>query len=140
MDNAPQIEGVDEIVKWFGYWPRFHDAEVLSISLDRWTGSRVAIYAFERTSGVDSSGYYVTSKDAVITFTLEGFPVDAEGIVNTRIEYFNNQNVLMNAAIEILPQGYALMLQGVFGVTGQICGERVRVSIEPGRPRPAIPT
>lgn len=137
MDNAPQIEGVDEIVKWFGYWPTFHDAEVLSISLDRWAGSRVAIYVFDRTSEVDLSGYYVTSKDAVITFTLEGFPQDVEGIVNNRIEYFNNQNVLMSAEIQILPHGYALMLHGVFGVTGQILGERVRVSIEPGQPRPA---
>ena len=44
MGNAPQIKGTEHVVKWFGYWPTFHDAEVLSISLDRRTGARVSIY------------------------------------------------------------------------------------------------
>jgi hypothetical protein len=57
MGNAPQIAGAEHVVKWFGYWPKFHDAEVLSISLDRRTGARVSIYVVERTSDVDSAGY-----------------------------------------------------------------------------------
>jgi hypothetical protein len=36
----------------------------------------------------------MTSKHAVITFTLNGFPLDAQGVVNTRIEYLNHQNVV----------------------------------------------
>jgi hypothetical protein len=62
----------------------------------------------------------VTAKHAVVTFVLEGFPLDSEGIVNTRIEYFNQQNVLVHVAIETVPNGSALMLNGIFGVTGQI--------------------
>jgi hypothetical protein len=134
MGNTPQIEGADEVVNWFGYWPTFHDAEVLSIILDRGTGARVALHVFKRGSDLDSEGSYMTSKHAVITFTLNGFPLDAQGVVNTRIEYLNHQNVVAEAAVHTLLHGYALIVHGVFGVTAQICGESISVSVQPGRP------
>ena len=91
---------------WFGYWPRFHDAEVLSICLDRPGESRIAIYAFEMTPNLDSSGRYVLSKHAVVTFCLEGFTQDQRGITNTRVEFFNHQNVLSSATVNSTPEGY----------------------------------
>jgi hypothetical protein len=133
VGNPPHFEGRDEVVEWFGRWPSFHDAEVLSIELDRRTGTRVEIYAFERAPEVDSTGHYGISRHAVVTFTLNGFPMDADGVVNTRIEYFNHQNVLFGVAVESLPGGYALALDGVFGVSAYICGETISVSLRPGR-------
>jgi hypothetical protein len=56
--------------------------------------------------------------------------------VNTEIAAFNHQNVLFGAEVEKMPNGYALRLDGIFGVTGQICGEQLRVSVEPGKPMP----
>jgi hypothetical protein len=35
MDEVPDIPGADDVVKWFGYWPTFHDAQILSITLNR---------------------------------------------------------------------------------------------------------
>ena len=35
MFEAPDIPGAQDVIAWFGAWPTFHDAEVLSISLDR---------------------------------------------------------------------------------------------------------
>jgi len=29
------VPGAAEIVNWFGYWPTFHDAEIVSIELKR---------------------------------------------------------------------------------------------------------
>jgi hypothetical protein len=136
MNEAPEIPGADELVQWFGYWPTFHDSEVLSIELTRSHGSRVRIHAFERTSEVDDRGYYVLAKHAIVTFTLEGFPSDREGITNTRIDYFNHQNVLSSARVERTNNGYVLVLDGIFGVDGSISCERMSVSLQPGISEP----
>jgi hypothetical protein len=134
MSGVPDIPGAADVVAWFGHWPTFHDAEVLSITLDRSGESRVAIHTFERTPDVDSSGHYVLAKHAVITFCLEGFPQDKDGITNTRVEFFNHQNVLGNASLNKTINGYELVLQGIYGVQGEIASERVSVRLEPGKP------
>ena len=104
MFEAPDIAGAQDVIAWFGYWPTFHDAEVLSISLDRLSGCRVSVHAFETTAEIDSSGHYVLAKHAVVTFCMEGFPRDESGISNTRIEFFNNQNVLSSASVNARPE------------------------------------
>jgi hypothetical protein len=135
MFEAPDIPGAQDVIAWFGNWPTFHDAEVLSISLDRLSGCRVSVHAFEMTAEIDSSGHYVLAKHAVVTFCMEGFPRDESGISNTRIEFFNNQNVLSSASINARPEGYELVLEGCHGVDGSIVCERMRVSLEPGVPQ-----
>jgi hypothetical protein len=86
---------------------------------------------------VDDRGYYVLAKHTIVTFTLEGFLLDAEGITNTRIDFFNYQNVLSSARIEKTSGGYVLVLDGIFGVDGSISCERVSVSLQPGTPEPS---
>jgi hypothetical protein len=56
MFEAPTIPGVENVIAWFGYWPTFHDAEVISINLDRTTGCRVVVHAFNTTSAVTLVG------------------------------------------------------------------------------------
>jgi hypothetical protein len=34
-DCPPRIVAADQLVSWFGYWPSFHDAEILWIKLKR---------------------------------------------------------------------------------------------------------
>ena len=135
MLETPAVPGANAVVEWFGYWPNFHDAEVLSISLDRVTGCRVSIHAFERTSEVDSSGHYILAKHAIVTFSMEGFPGDESGVSNTRIESFNHQNVLSRASVRRRPEGYELVLEGCFGVDASIVCERISVAVAPGLPQ-----
>jgi hypothetical protein len=132
MFEAPDIPGVADVIAWFGYWPTFHDAEVLSILLDRTGGSRIAIHTFEMTREVDLSGHYVLGKHAIVTFVLEGFPQDERGITNTRVEAFNSQNVLSSARVIKIPKGYELVLEGCFGVDGSLVCERMSVTLDPG--------
>lgn len=122
------------MMDWFGYWPTFHDAEVLSIVLNRSGESRVEIHAFETTREADARGYFVLAKHAVITFNLEGFPLDSEGVTKVRVEFFIHQNVLNSASVEKTPDGYVLTLDGIFGADASICCERMSVSLEPGGP------
>jgi immunity protein 50 of polymorphic toxin system len=130
--RTPDIPGSDDVVRWFGYWPKFHDAEVVSITLNRSAGSTVEIYAFERASEVDTGGHYILSKHAVITFILEGFLMNDEGITNTRIDFFNHQNVLSSVSIEKISGGYILVLDGIFGVDGSISCKMLSVKVSPG--------
>ena len=134
MSEIPDIPGAAAVVAWFGHWPTFHDAEVLSIFLDRSGESRIAMHVFEKTSDVDSSGRYVLTKHATVTFCLEGFPQDQQGITNTRIEFFNHQNVLSGATVTKTAEGYELALEGIYGVDGSFHSERMSVKLEPGVP------
>lgn len=34
-DHIQRIIAADQLVDWFGYWPSFHDSEVLWIKLER---------------------------------------------------------------------------------------------------------
>jgi hypothetical protein len=130
MFEAPDIPGAADVIAWFGHWPTFHDAEVLSITLDRSGGSRVAIHAFEMTPEVDTRGRYVLTKHAVVTFFLEGFPQSQ----NIRVELFNQQNVLSSASVNKITGGYELVLEGCHGADGSIYSERMSVELEPGIP------
>ncbi len=134
MSQTSEIPGADRVIAWFGYWPTFHDAEVLSITLDRSRGSQVVLHAWERTNELDARGYYVLGKHARIAFLLEGFPLDQQGITNTRIEYFNHQNVLASAWVEKNAEGYLLRLAGIFGVDASLSCERLSVTLQPGTP------
>jgi hypothetical protein len=138
MFEAPDIPGADEVIAWFGHWPTFHDAEVLSITLDRSGASRVVIHAFEMTPEVDVNGRYVLARNASVIFSLEGFPQNQQGIANTRIECFNHQNVLSSAAVKELTGGFELILEGCQGVDGSIVCERMSVTVEPGIPEHSI--
>ena len=134
MFEAPDIPGAADVIAWFGHWPTFHDAEVLSITLDRSGESRVAIHAFEVTPEVNARGQYVLTKHAVVTFFLDGFPRDQHGITNTRIEFFNHQNMLSSASVHPVTEGYELVLEGCHGVDGAIFCTRMSVKLEPGIP------
>jgi hypothetical protein len=138
MWEGPDITGAKDVLDWFGYWPTFHDAEVVSVSLDRVRGCSVSIHAFQTTPEVDARGHYVTTKHAIVTFWLEGFPRNASGISRIRIEYFNQQNVLSSASVNRLPEGYELRLEGCYGVDGSIVCERMSVTLEPGIPENSI--
>jgi phosphoribosylglycinamide formyltransferase-1 len=120
IDDPLKIPGANDVINWFGYWPTFHDAEVLSIAFDRSSGCRVVLRALKGRSDAT----------AIVIFALEGFPTDKEGIVNTRLAYFNAQNVLSQAWIEESPEGYVLVLHGIYGVTGRICCNRLSITIQ----------
>ena len=127
MLAAPDIPGVQGVVEWFGYWPTFHDAEVLSVELDHVKGFRVSIHAFEITPEVDSAGFFVLKKHAIVTFHAEGFPQSG----GASLETFGRQNILGGAHVEIVPEGFALVLESSVGASGSIVARDLRVSLEP---------
>ena len=91
FENAADLEAI------FGYWPSFHDAEVLRVVLDR-SGDegptlQIVIQVFEMTSEVDAKGYYVLKNhtEVALSFTK---------VVVSRLQWFNHQNVLSSLEID----------------------------------------
>ena len=134
MLEVPDIPGAPDVVAWFGYWPSFHDAEVLSITLDRSSPSRIVVDTRTRTNEVDAGGYYVLDKHAIVTFVVEDVLLDREGITNTQIDGFNHQNVLFSLTVRKTLEGYDLILDGTYGVSASISARCLRVELSTGKP------
>ena len=66
-----EIPGASDLFAWFGFWPTFHDGEVLSVHLDRSGPSRIRVHTWEGTHQLDSRGYIVLRKHVIVTFILE---------------------------------------------------------------------
>jgi hypothetical protein len=92
------IPGADLVTSVFGYWPSFHDAEVVRIGLERTTdfGSGPSltadVHAFEMTSEVDPRGYYVLRHHVLVSFRFDG-------VQQLQISNFNNQNAILGLGI-----------------------------------------
>jgi hypothetical protein len=70
--EAPQfVSGSSQLTGAMGYWPSFHDANVVNVSRAR--GSiTVAVHVFAMTDQVDAAGYYILEKHHLVTLALEG--------------------------------------------------------------------
>ena len=86
---------------------------------------------FHRTNELDERGYFLLTKHALVTFSLNGFVADVDGVTNTRLDFFNHQNMLNSARVERIAAGYLLTLEGSFGVDGSISCESMSVDLEP---------
>jgi hypothetical protein len=102
MDATDRILGADKLIPVFGYWPSFHDSEVLSMTLDRraqgdgYGPTLVAvIHAFEMTSEVGADGCYVLRHHVLVHFRFHD-------VVELQLEAFNYQNVLYGLHISDL--------------------------------------
>jgi hypothetical protein len=125
--NFPDIPGAGELFAWFGFWPTFHDGEVLSLHLDRAGPSRLLVHTWERTNELDGRRYYVLRKHVVVTFILED-------IRDSELDGFNHQNVLSDLTLTKDPNGYKLELGPCYGISGTITAGSVRIEIEPSAP------
>ncbi|HEX4416131.1 MAG TPA: Imm50 family immunity protein, partial [Lacipirellulaceae bacterium] len=83
------IAGAEQLTKVFGYWPSFHDAEVLWIKLDR-RGPIVesAVHVFEITNEIDADGCYVLRNHLLVHLRFNK-------VVEVAVKDFNHQNALM---------------------------------------------
>ena len=109
---------------WFGSWPSFHDAEVLSIHLNRSGESRVAIHTWHRTNEIDDRGYFIATTHVLVTFVLDG-------IQTVQLNDFNHQNVVSGLSLEKTAAGYRLTLDRCFGAEGMLEAQHIRIIMQP---------
>ncbi|HWF11122.1 MAG TPA: Imm50 family immunity protein [Bryobacteraceae bacterium] len=100
-DQNIRLEGAGAVEALFGYWPSFHDAEILRIELDR-KGPRVAIDVL--TDVKPGSGRYI-----IVRFVFHG-------IDDLSLEDFNHQNVIWSLELELAPENrMRITFHSIFG-------------------------
>jgi len=117
------VPGAEELLKWFGYWPSFHDAEVLNIHLNRHGRLHMEIETWEMTKEIDDKGHYKLRKKVVVAIALEG-------ITACDLADFNQQNVISSLSISKTANGYTLALEPCYGLSGTIEAASVLISIK----------
>jgi Immunity protein 50 len=94
MANAiDEVAGSGALIGWFGRWPSFHDAEILSVSLNRSRSSCVRIHAWEMSKEVDAEGYFIPRKHVVVSFLLDG-------LTDLELNGFSSQNVILGLSVQ----------------------------------------
>ena len=121
------IHGAKELYDWFGFWPSFHDAEILWLHLDRSGTSSIAVHTWEVTSELDANGFYVPAKHVIVEFAVEE-------VFDLSLNGFNQQNVVSSLIVEKLDNGFRLNLGDCFGIAGTIDGREMSIRLMPGMP------
>lgn len=126
-DVAKNLPGADALIAWFGRWPSFHDAEILSLELNRHGPSRARLHTWVRSPEIDAQGSYKTDKHCTIAFLLEE-------ISELEVNGFNSQNVISSLEISKQEGGYRLSFSPCYGLAGHLIAGSIRVEFEPGIP------
>jgi hypothetical protein len=121
------LVGADGLIAWFGRWPSFHDAEILSVELNRAGTSRVRIHSWNRSANVSLEGFHKADNHCVVTFLLEQ-------INDLELADFSGQNVISGLQIEKQEAGYRLELFPCYGLAGHVVAKSIRVEFTPGFP------
>ena len=100
---AALIEGSEKLTGIFGYWPSFHDAEVLDVHLFRggiklkekrylFPVLTTKLHVWELTNEVNQQGYFVLRKHTLTTMRFHD-------VLDLRMEGFNQQNAILQLSI-----------------------------------------
>jgi hypothetical protein len=123
---VPGIIGADAVVGWFGHWPSFHDAEILSVHINRGGQSAIRIHAWRLTDRLDAAGRFVREREAVIVFEFSG--VESLHLVG---EDADGQNVMSGLDIERRAQSWRLRFGPCYGLSGELTVADIMVRVEP---------
>ncbi len=114
------LSGKDAVIEWFGRWPDFHDAEVVSLTLARSGESLLRVYP------------YYPAKPAMVNFVLEE-------VTDLELADFSAQNVISCLIVEgrtdqTGERATRITMGPCFGLSGWIDAKRVRLQVIPGQP------
>ena len=113
------FSGAETVSQWFGSWPDFHDAEIISLNLSRLGPSVLRVYP------------YSPDKPATVEFCLSE-------ITDLELADFSPQNVMSSLSIEqVNNEGgevvFRLTMYPCFGLSGHIDAKQLSVNLIPGK-------
>lgn len=128
MDFSPEkeITNATLVTDHFGYWPTFHDAEIMFVTLSRSldissSSILVKVYAFETTSKVTEDGYYETIKHCIIDFEFTE-------LAKNEIDGFNHQNAVLNIEFGREDEFLDCNIVNSVGISAYIQSKKINVS------------
>ena len=74
MEAPDFVAGSGWLTEAMGYWPSFHDANLVGVSREN-GALRVVVHVFAMTDRVDPAGYFVLEKHHLVTLALNGITV-----------------------------------------------------------------
>lgn len=120
------ITGAQELFDWFGYWPDFHDAEVVRFRLEGGMLSLV-IHTWEMTNQVDAKGFYELRKHVVVEFVIEA-------ISTIDVQDPWDHSILFDLGIDKTETLFRLSFSSSYGLSGTIEAQRLSLRVAPGKP------
>jgi hypothetical protein len=134
MNVHERIEGAQKLIAVFGYWPSFHDAEVLWLRMDRrpvredvyGPTLEMMVHTFEITSEVGPDGAYVLRHHVLVHLRFQ--------FVNLmKLKDFNHQNDLYGIHFKDIRANqweladFEITLEGDWGLDGSFLCKAVEV-------------
>jgi hypothetical protein len=94
MEAPTFLDNYQALLDHFGYWPSFHDANVMSYTGPTSESQTVdlVLHTFEMTSEVDAKGFYVLHKHVLVTLHFAG-------VHDASLERFDSGNILFGLDI-----------------------------------------
>jgi len=129
-DALRAVVGAKQLYDWFGYWPTFHDAEVICLHLNRKGPSILRVHTWEMTSEVSTTGHYVLAKDVVVDFMIDIATADDA----LELFGFSHQNVIFGLTINKDDSAYKLEINPCYGLGGSLKADNISIRIAPGKP------
>lgn len=124
--NKPEtyIENARLVTRFFGTWPDFHSAEIISIFLDRnyplIPKILIRFYAFAGKSKVNNDGHPKDKQHCLID-------IDFSGVLENEMIHFNNINKLENIRFEKKQGVIICILSPLNGVKATIVAEKISI-------------
>jgi hypothetical protein len=125
---VPAIPGADAVIAWFGHWPSFHDAEVLSIHINRDGLSLIRIHTWNVSTRLDRAGQFMREREAIVVFEFAGIRS-----LRLQAEETDRHNLVHGNGIERTEQGYRFGFAPSWGLAGELTVEQIAVHVEAGR-------
>jgi hypothetical protein len=130
-DELKTIPGAQDLWDWFGYWPAFHDAKILSLQLNHCGPSSLRIHTWTMTKRIDEKGYYVTDRHVVVDFILEN-------ISKLELTDFSVGSIIFGLTLDRADAGFLLGLDPCCGLAGEIEVKTISIRLTPGHPSVSI--
>ena len=134
VDLLLEVPGGPLLLQWFGgRVPSFHDAEVVTLTLDReGSGCSIRIHTFEMTPDIDAKGFFVLKNHLVVCFRLSE-------VVNLELGEFNHQNVIDGLSLSrTADRSFRLEMEPCYGLFGFVEARTMSIELEPGKPEGGV--
>jgi hypothetical protein len=123
--ETPPVSGSDTVVSWFGYWPGFHDSEIIELRLG--AESVLRLRAFEMTDQIDAAGCYKLRKHCIVSFWF------ADEVEFSVTSDSGSNGIVFGLDFQKTGDRLKMEIQSSCGVDGWITAKTWRVELEPGK-------
>lgn len=112
------------VIDHFGYWPTFHDSEIISIKLERTLDKdksliQIRVYSFEMTSNLKGK-YFELLKHCLID-------IEFVGINSNEMDGFNHQNVVLGLNFGKEGEYLFCQIDSAYGIDGYIEAKEIKI-------------